>query len=272
LDDRLIKTRHSSTTVHGVVLKAEVEKATNLSAEDFERILRKCTSQEPATSGLFEFTKEFESKLLRMFERVTGKSKEDPEVFNWEKRRPRVLYHADSWVQSLEDTPKVFAIKQTSNVKIRANVHAYLYDVHHMPTPDWSLASIGTSIPAKELRDVSCVDYALNSNSFDMPEIRMSLAGRVSRTFWGRSPSGSDSQLVRILNSQPGLWDFYFLGKCDENSKLFSGLSSVDKERLQDKIGRERFMNKFRDMLFKVLNDSVCPVRVLFAALTVLVD
>src|SRR5204863_990870 len=71
-----------------------------------------------------DFAKEDIGKLLEFFHEKM-KSAEDLEGFLWRDRRPRALYHADTTVQSLEDTPQVFKLKQTRNVNIRPNLKKY---------------------------------------------------------------------------------------------------------------------------------------------------
>jgi hypothetical protein len=196
-------------------------------------------------------------KILDFFHEK-GKSTEDSEGFLWRNRRPRALYHADTTVQSLEDTPQVFKLKQTRNVNIRPNVKKYLKD-HAMPSPDWSLESIESSIPSAKLRHVSCLDLALKADGSNAIEIGVSSRkGRVDKSFWEAKGTSPREQLISLMETEgdSGLLDLYFLGKHKQHPK-FTNFTETFKSLLQNNQIRTQLLNDYQASLFSVLNDSV---------------
>jgi hypothetical protein len=203
-------------------------------------------------------------KILDLFHEK-GKSGEEPEGFLWRNRRPRALYHADTTVQSLEDTPQVFKLKQTRNVSIRPNVKKYLKD-HAMSSPDWSLESIETSIPSAKLRHISCLDLALKADGSDTVEIGVSSRkGRADNSFWEARGSSPREQLISLMKTEgdPGLLDLYFLGKHDQHPR-FASFTETFKNLLQNIEIRTQLLDEYQASLFSVLNDSVSKTNIMY--------
>ena len=100
------------------------------------------------------------------------------------KRHPGTLYHADATVQSLEDGPQVYELKQTRNVMIRPNVQKY-FEEHGISSPDWALKNITDEITPLKLLHISCIDFTLKADDNDTPEIGISSTkGRIDKNFW----------------------------------------------------------------------------------------
>jgi len=175
-------------------------------------------------------------------------------------------------VQSLEDTPQVFQIKQTRNVEIRANFQKYLDSNNvSIPVPDWSLANIEKDLPAEKLLHVSCFDLALQADGTEYPEIGI-LATRGRADFQAMKLDYEEnghpiSQQLTIKKNHSdledtSLWLLYFLGK-PEKHPSFPSFPQAWRKRLQDKDQRERDLKSYQRSLFAVLNDSVSPPIVL---------
>ena len=230
---------------------------------DLEQTVMSSAIKEPCidSSGLKGFAdneppelSKGETKIIQLLERIAGRSKEDPEIFNWEKRQPRIFYHPDTSVQSLEDTPNVFKLKQTSSVNVRPNIRRYFKEYALSP-PDWSLETIQKIILPADLRSVSCVDFYLKVNSYDTPELGINIKGRVDPTYWDPKKGSEDKEFVDFLNSTPGLWDFYFLGRHERHPSHTTAPKSV-KMWFQNGNGTD-FLDRYSTSLFNILNDSV---------------
>ena len=193
----------------------------------------------------------FESRVLQILEARVGTSLDHPVPYDWERRRPRLLYHADTWVQSLEDTPNVFGVKQTQSIRVRANIQR-TFDNNYMKTPDWKLSTIEKSVPASDLWNVTCVDYFLKPNSFDMPEIGISVAGRLETFKSGGKDTSVHGELIRHFNKFPHAWDLYFLNQHKNNVKLPKNKPQFTSDEVRNSI-----LKNYSDSLFDVLNDSV---------------
>jgi hypothetical protein len=196
------------------------------------------------------------------------KSAEDTEGFLWRDRRPRALYHADTTVQSLEDTPQVFKLKQTRNINIRPNVKKYLND-NAMPYPDWSLESIETSIPSAKLRHVSCLDLALKADGSDANEIGISSRkGRIDKGFWKASFNSLCEEFINLMETEgdSSLWDLYFIGK-HERHPGFASFTETFQGLLQNVQIRTQLLRDYQASLFSVLNDSVSKNNIMYCFL-----
>lgn len=204
-----------------------------------------------------------QEELLVLLDKISrGKKPDDIEGFNWRKRRPGPLYHADTSVQSLEDTPHVYRLKQTHNVRLRPNIRQVINN-NFLPEPDWSLRNIKECLRAEKLRHISCFDYAL-CGSPEIPEVALSSVRGRALCRWDNS-SVVSKKVARVLKRRQELWDLYFLGEGD--LRKFAGLKEVteDQSNLLDVrdqnsgAARERleFLEAYGNSLFRVLNDSV---------------
>jgi hypothetical protein len=162
----------------------------------------------------------------------------------------------------VDDTPHVFALKQTRNIRLRSNVRKYLDD-NHARYPDWSLENIETAITSVQLLHTSCFDLALKSECDDTPEIGISAQrGRVDKNFWeAGAQSPVAKEMKQEIDEDPNLWILYFLGK-PERHRNFAGFTKNLRNQLQDEDFRRALLKKYQSSLFSVLNDSVsteCP-------------
>lgn len=228
------------------------------------------SAQEKMISLINEiWPKERQEKLLDMVNRILRHSSPDEvEGFNWRKRRPWFLYHADTSVQSLEDSPQTYRLKQTHNVRLRPNIRKVI-KVNFLPEADWKISTIHTSLPAEKLRHVSCIDYILCGTP-KIPEIAISsVRGRASSRWDGTTQaSGTESSMTiaKTLGRRQELWDLYFLGlrelndmnllrvlkPKDEQRELLA--PSEDERKAND---RKMFLDAYGKSLGRVLNDSV---------------
>jgi hypothetical protein len=203
-----------------------------------------------------ELPKDDTRKILEILQEKT-KPKEESEGFVWMKRRPGTLYHADSTVQSLEDTPQVYELKQTKNVMIRPNVKKY-FEEHGITSPDWDLESITRDIPPLKLLHISCFDFTLKADDNDTPEIGISCTkGRIDKGFW-RISMENQPEVMGLIEQQkePSLWLLYFMGKADRHPK-WPTLSIHFRQLLQEEKCRSSLLKAYQTSLFSVLNDSV---------------
>ena len=189
--------------------------------------------------------------------------------FVWTHRLPRLLYHAETAVQSLEDTPSVFRLKQTKNVRVRRNIQKH-FEQYRVGDPDWSLKTVRKAFTAPALRQISCIDFALSADASDAPEIGRSInGGRVAlrdRNFWrsvcGDRERGDERgdlfyQLLQEHGNDTGLLDLYFLGKPKKHPD-FSRFPKEFCDMLTDEDVMASFRDRYQDSLLRVLNDSVC--------------
>jgi len=196
--------------------------------------------------------------------------------FDWMITRPEGLFHPDAVVQSLEDTPKVFKIKQLRNTRIRNNVQRYL-SREKMPEMDWSIENVSGRIPPAQLRHISCFDFALVSDGTKRPEIRISSAcGGVPHQHGATDKPGIVAKLGNLIadmseddqlqlqnmfkginERDQGMWDLFYLGIADEYPRFQYYPKSL-RDRLCGEGGlRHRLLNQYQKSLFSVLNDSV---------------
>ncbi|KAK0627931.1 hypothetical protein B0T14DRAFT_513555 [Immersiella caudata] len=213
-------------------------------------------------------TREMKEEILHVLDRIWRQKKPDQtEGFNWKKRRPRLgpqlLYHPNTSVQSLEDTPHVYREKQTKTVNLRPHL-ARLIKAAALPKPDWSLETIHEALPPAELRWVSCFDYALSGRP-EMPEVVIrSARGRVSCRLdvhqdMGNLARATDQSPEAILGNRQELWDLFFLGQKDMSK--FPGLKLSAEQTAFLSHAREKenqdFLKRYGKLLFRVLNDSL---------------
>lgn len=124
-------------------------------------------------------------RIFALLEKQT-KPQEESEGFVWTKRQLSRLYHPDTSVQSLEDTPLIFELKQARDVFIRSNISQYLEMNGVYGPPDWTLQNIKEKILAHTLLYMSYFDLALRTNDDDGPEIGIasSIQGYGDKAFW----------------------------------------------------------------------------------------
>jgi hypothetical protein len=198
------------------------------------------------------------------------------EGFNWKRRLPAVLFHPDTSVRSLDDTPDLFGAKPNKNVHLRRKVKMYLGN--RWNDAEWTISNISRVLTAPKLRHVSCVDFSLGTDANNAPEIVMTLKGGrlqcADKVFWS-TRRGEDGQgdleasgrlLLKTFREQPGLLDLYFLGK-QEKHPSFSKLSKLVRELLRDT--RAEFLERYQGSLLSALNDSLVDLgttyRIIFA-------
>ncbi|KAK0642174.1 hypothetical protein B0T16DRAFT_462179 [Cercophora newfieldiana] len=194
--------------------------------------------------------------------------------FDWLSFRPKPLFHADTTVQSLEDTPEFYHLKQTQSMKLQTNIDKYLKD-NFMPPNEWSLETIKDAIHASKLHHLSCFDLALMVDRNDLPEIsKPFIRGRANADFW--KPGGwlskkhpvKSAQLLALLGTDSTLMDLYLIGKAAE----YPGFQ-LWKEEAQDLLRnqdlKDELLDAYQDSIFMVLNDSIADqgtkYRILFA-------
>jgi len=198
-------------------------------------------------------------KVIEVLEQIRHAGKPPGEItegFSWKKRRPPLLYHADTYVQSLEDSPNVYKLKQTGSVKVRPNIKRFQQD-NALAMPDWTLKTIDEALPAVKLRHVSCFDFALKSTDPNTPAIGISsISGRADRS-WRRVAASECRRLAQLLE-RGNLWELYFLN-AHHLHRDFPKLKKEDQLLLRDEDLRSRLFDAYRRPLLRVLNDSVSP-------------
>jgi hypothetical protein len=179
--------------------------------------------------------------------------------FDWKMRKPMVLYHSDSNVQSLEDTPGVYKVKQTSNVMLRSNIKKYT-EANILPEKSWSLATVSKRIGASKLHHLSCFDFGLTADMNDTPEISKPLVhGRAHVDFWERwkrENEKENGELLEKFKKDPGLMDLYFVGE-HKSYPDFDKCSEQVRNLLGNDEKRDAVLESYQQDLFSVLNDSV---------------
>ena len=192
--------------------------------------------------------------ILNILEQLKrGKVSEEVEGYTWKKRRPNLRYHADTSVQSLEDTPQVYKIKQTHNIKLRPNFRRFMRE-NCLKPPNWTLIDIPETLPAVKLRHISVLDFTLSGTNND-PEILLStIRGEADRS-WEKDAS-QVARLTKVLKENPGLWDLYFLNGY-ETQPIAAQPRNGGGDLLCDLELRKTFFQSYQQSLFRVLNDSV---------------
>lgn len=182
--------------------------------------------------------------------------------FDWLSFRPKPLFHADTTVQSLEDTPDYYHLKQTQNIRLQTNISKYLCD-NFMPPNEWSLETIKDAIHASKLHHLSCFDLALMVGHNDLPEIsKPFVRGRANTLFWqvggwsSRRHPAKSAQLLARLRKDSALMDMYLIGKAVEYP-CFQSWKEEDQNLLLDPDLKNELLDAYQDSLFMVLNDSV---------------
>lgn len=188
-------------------------------------------------------------------------------VFDWRKRKPRMVYNSDTTVQSLEDTPGIYRIQQTSNVRLRPNIARYM-ESNIMPEPDYSLDTIKERVGASKLHHLSCFDLVMKADRSDLPEISEPIArGRADKTFWGDwAKSGATERerqqredLLALFDTKnpngSSLMDLYLIGKPDQHPAYKKEIRSHP--LLGDVNAATDLLSQYQESLFTVLNDSV---------------
>ncbi|KAH7327720.1 hypothetical protein B0I35DRAFT_415566, partial [Stachybotrys elegans] len=215
-------------------------------------------TQKTAIAG--QQPEQMQKQIIKLVDRIwRGQKPADMEGFNWKKRRPGLRYHADSSVQSLEDTPDIYQLKHTKEIKLRPHLKK-LISGNYLQEPHWTLEEIRSRLPAENLRWVSCIDYAL-SGTPEIPEVVISSARGRAFCRWnvcdGIKNTATESNLDSVLNHRQELWDLFFLGIKDMNK--FPGLNlTADQKRFlgASEPSRKDFLERYRTSLFRVLHDS----------------
>jgi hypothetical protein len=211
-----------------------------------EQIIRLSTGQEKRLHEKLE-------KVLDVLELSKPKLLDENEGFTWKKRCPGMLFHPDTSVQSLQDTPQVFGLKQARNIQIRSNIKAFLRKNYLARLTDYSLGNIRSLIPARKLFHISCVDFSLAVTDSDMPEVGISLIrGRMDQGWLKHCLHGP--RVLKLLGQKHELWDFYFLDPKIEH-RCFAKFKDPDKQFLKE--ARSEVLRAYGDSLLNVFNDSV---------------
>jgi len=247
------KVESSSTLEDGQVLQRS----------SFINSFRRRQAPKPVQSGEARSVEDQQDDTRKILEllREKTKPKEESEGFVWVKRHPQALYHADTTVQSLEDTPQVYNLKQTKDVKIRSNLEKYFEENGIASSPDWSLGNISTAIPPQELLHMSCFDLALKVDGNETPEIGiLSGKGRIEKNFW-QITTNTQPEIMDLIEGQKdsSLWLLYFLGKPERHPK-FPKFTKRFKDLLGDNALRKLLIDIYQESLFSVLNDSVSVI------------
>ena len=196
--------------------------------------------------------------LERILERWSDKSilNDESMGYTWRKRKPQKFYHADTSVQSLEDTPRVFELKQTRKVQIRPNIQAYLNDKDGRKLPNWTLKSITQELPGTKLLHISCFDLSLIAEGNNTPEIGIAAQkGRADREF-PQIPIPKIGGRPEETKKDSSLALLYLLGKVNHHPR-FTTLTRGLREELEDEPARKHALAKYQNSLFSILNDSV---------------
>ena len=259
-----------------------------VAAELLNHMMLKCRSSQQAETGSLtdsgghltgtahtapasRMEKELEASLSKIYDLMKKMNKIEPDYFDWHSRRPMPLYHADTTVQSLEDTPELYRRKQTDKVELQTNIKKFMA-INEMPVSEWSLDTIKTSIGASKLHHLSCFDLAITVDCNDLPEISKPIAhGRANTSFWDNW-TGTDSRSKALVNmltaDKEGLMDLYLIGKPKEHVRFKTWQKEVQSMLTDDRLRRE-LQDAYQEALFMVLNDSLVDqstkYRILFA-------
>jgi len=219
-----------------------------------------------------------QKKMIKILEQLkASKANEEAEGFTWRKRRPGLLYHADTSVQSLEDTPQVYKLKQTHDVRVRPNIRKLMME-NKLTPPNWTLTNIPTTLPAKKLRHISVFDFNLGGTTNDSEILISTVNGEAARAAiiseTGSAKTRSDIvSLAKLIKLKPKLWEVYCLGissDCcaglqgrekqlveDACRRYVGKLEDAQRLLVEDKQLRKTFLDLYQNSLFRVLNDSV---------------
>jgi hypothetical protein len=134
--------------------------------------------------------------------------------FDWLRCKPSIIYHLDSWVQSLDDTPEEFHSKQTAFAPLRGGIIRYLTggDNSQSPNaPSYSRDTVHEIIGPDDLEFLSTFDFKLNDDfTFTKEEISLTETGKVSHqkelltSLNDCVMSSYPREIIRRLTSQAG--------------------------------------------------------------------
>jgi hypothetical protein len=210
-------------------------------------------------------------KIKKLVEDAIKQSKatdrDSSTIFEWNKRKPPRIYHAESVVQSLEDTPYLSKLLRQKNVKVRQNVQKRL----GQDGPDWSLKSVKEFIEPLKLLHASAFDFTLKADGNHMPEISLPVPkGRarwplIAGKFFTRHGVNFGAQEVTKHGSE--LWDLLLLDKQQlfdkqqetetTNHEDYKKLPIDVRTLLRSRDNRHKLLSSIQTSLFTTLNDSV---------------
>lgn len=190
------------------------------------------------------------------------------EVFAWERRLPLGLFHPDTSLLSLGNTPDLFDVKQTKSVFLRPQIAKNYEKQWRTSGVPWTLENIFNILRAAALRHISCVDLSLSIDSNGGPDIVIAQKqGRVQCVdgeFWSSLPltpfetldTRSARKVIKALKANPGLLDLYFVGRQERHPK-FSSLEHDVQVALRHPRLRQKFLETYQSSLLNTLNDNL---------------
>lgn len=209
--------------------------------------------------------------------------KQYAEGLTWERRLPLLLFHPDTAVQCLANTPDLFGINQTRDVFLCPQIKK-TYEEKWKNQPVWTLDNIKTKLTAQSLRHISCVDFALGVDANARPELAIShRTGRLQcsqREVWAGlleleprplppTFKGKMAELlVQEIGHSPGLLDLYFAGKHYKHPG-YKDFSSEVKMALSSTAVRKEFLRRYQSSLLRVLNTSLVDLSARYRLLCV---
>jgi len=194
-------------------------------------------------------------KIHNLHQRTNEQAKP---VFAWKRAKPKKIYHSDSTVRSVEDTPDLDKVQNRPGdgvLTLRLNLRRY-FKFSALPGAACPLKSIGDNIGASKLHNLSCLDILLATDNTDHPETSLPIVrGRADKAFWADWASQDESRkaLFELFNQKrgAGLQDMYLIGKADKHP-----FAKHNKEHLGSDM-RDALLKDYQARLFLRLNDSV---------------
>ncbi|KAM7194686.1 hypothetical protein V8F20_007878 [Naviculisporaceae sp. PSN 640] len=195
------------------------------------------------------------------------KRKQYAEGLTWWRRLPLLLFHPDTTVQCLRNTPGLFGINQTRDVFLCPQIQKN-FEEKWKAQPAWTLDNIMTILTPQLLRHISCVDFSLSVDTNARPELVIShKVGRiqcVQRDLWtgimNFVPEPHRQKMAELLvheiRHSPGLLDLYFEGKQREHPS-FKDFPNEVKDALKSVRVRQQFLPRYQSSLLRVLNDNM---------------
>src|SRR3954447_10969133 len=137
-----------------------------LNTKAIAALIKKQGGEEDVISRLFE---KIDKQILLQKDMIDAfkKRKRGLTEFEWTEAKPDKIYHPDSWIQSLDDTPEVFEEKNdfSKELKPYININKHLKSMEKLPANflqrKWNLAHVEENITGRDVSFLSFFDISL---------------------------------------------------------------------------------------------------------------
>jgi hypothetical protein len=174
--------------------------------------------------------------------------------YDWHEAAPKLKYHPNAWLQSLDDTPKeLFHKKQTKNLSLRKRIVGYIKSKdkeNALQPPQWDMNNVMTEVPFRDLQFLSVFDFEQEDDEFRLVTSGQAAESSVSASspLDGHNTSSDDDS-----DSDDEVYGMRTSAEVPKARPMPIGTCIDDRSQEE----RKKYENDYQQILFKQLNDSV---------------